>query len=247
MRKIQLYLVAVMAVVLAGCVHAQEAPQEVPKAKLVEAVSTMESTCGHRQAVMDTFVAELGNNPSSQGYVVIHPMTTPKWMAMSRAKEVRKHLEVRRFDVSRVTIVEGPSIGDAKTEFWIVPPGAENPTVKEMDGVVNGPPMEQVTEPKNFTEANPDQCLWGELYLEEYALEMNFGWDYPGRIDIYAKNLASFQKRRRELTTELAKYKVPANRLTFVRKPALRGEEWVELWIMPVKKGTKSKLDLPGM
>jgi hypothetical protein len=247
MKNLKLYLAAAMAVLFAGCVHAQDGPQENPKAKLVEAISTTDSSCEHRRAVMDTFLSELSNNPSAQGYVVIYRITLPVWLAKSRSNELRKHLEMRRFDASRVTIVEGSSQGDPEIEFWLVPPGAENPELKEFDGVVNGPPMEQVTKPKNFTEANPDHCLWGELYLEEYATEMNWGWEYPGRIVIYAKNLAAFQKRKQELITELAKFEVPAKRLTFLRKPALRGEEWVELWILPVKKGTKPTIELPGM
>jgi len=247
MKKVQLYLVAAMAVVLAGCVHAQEAPQEVPKAKLIEAVSTLESTCEYRMNVMDTMLTQLGNDPSAQGYVVIYQITKPVWLAKSRANEARKHMAMRRFDHSRVTIVEGGSQGDPKIEYWLVPPGAENPELKEFDGVVNAGPMEQITEPKNFTEENPDQCHWGELYLEEYATEMNHGWDYPGRVVVYAKTLAAFQKRKKELTAELAKFDVPAKRLTFVRKPAVRGEEGVELWILPVKKGTKPNIEWPGM
>ena len=245
MTKVQLYLVAAMAVLFAGCVQAQDTPYEIPKAKLVEAISTTDSNCEYRRAVMDTFLTELSNDPSAQGYVVIYQIIRPVWLAKSRASEIRKHMEIRRFDPSRLTIVEGGSQGNPMIEFWIVPPGAENPQLKEFDGAVNAAPMEQIIEPKNFTEENPDHCLWGELYLEEYATEMNHGWEYPGRVVIHAKNLAAFQKRRRELTAELAKYDVPARRLTFVRKPALRGEEWVELWILPVKKGAKQNIEAP--
>lgn len=220
---------------------------ELPKAKLVEAISATDSNCEYRRAVFDSYLTELSNNPSAQGYVVIYQITRPVWLAMSRAKEFRKHLGIRNFDPTRVTIVEGGSQGDPKIELWLVPPGAENPTLKEFDGVVNAAPMVQIIKPKNFTEENPDHCVWGELYLEEYATEMNHGWEYPGRIIIHAKNLSAFRERKRELTAELAKYDVPAKRLTFVHKPALRGEEWVELWILPVKKGTKPTIELPGM
>ena len=111
MKNLKLYLVAAMAVLFAGCVHAQDVPEEMPKAKLIEAISTTDSGCEHRRAVMDTFLNELGNNPSAQGYVVIYQITLPVWLAKSRANELKKHLEMRRFDTSRVTIVEGGSQG----------------------------------------------------------------------------------------------------------------------------------------
>jgi len=247
MKKVQVYLIAAMALALAGCVHAQDAPVERPKPTLIKSISTIESNCECRSAEYDAFLAELSNNPAAQGHVVIYHQVRPTWLAMSRAKELRRHLGIRRFDASRVTIVEGSWQGDPQIELWMVPPGAENPLTKESDGVVNAGPFEQVTEPTNFTQANPDGCNSGELFLEEYAAEMNHGWEYPGRIVVYSKNVASFQKRKRELTTEIAKYEVTAKRLTFVQKPAKNGEEWVELWILPVKKGTKPKIELPGM
>ena len=106
MTKVQLYLVAAMAVLFAGCVQAQDTPYEIPKAKLVEAISTTDSNCEYRRAVMDTFLTELSNDPSAQGYVVIYQIIRPVWLAKSRASEIRKHMEIRRFDPSRLTIVE---------------------------------------------------------------------------------------------------------------------------------------------
>lgn len=245
MKKLSLCLYALIVLTAASGVHAQDAIPELPKAKLYSSVSTVRSSCEHRMSIMDGFFSELSNDPNTQGYVVVYPTTSPVWLGKSRANEVRKYMKRRGMDPGRVTIMEGSSQGDAQTEYWIVPPGAESPQLKETDGVVNAGPMDQITQPKNFTEQNPDHCLWGELYLEEYATEMNFGWEYPGKIIVYSKNLAGFQKRKRELTAELTKYNVQAKRLTFLRKVARNGEEWVELWILPVKKGTKPAIEPP--
>jgi hypothetical protein len=76
---------------------------------------------------------------------------------------------------------------------------------------------------------------------------MNHGWEYPGRIEIFARDLVAFKQKRIELIDQLAKYGVPAKRLTFVRKLVPRdGVEAVELWILPVKKGLKTRIELPG-
>lgn len=245
MRSLQLYVYAALTVTLAGCVQAQDAPTETPRAKLVEAISTVESTCEHRNAIVDGYLNELNNNPASQGYVVIYPATHPGWLARSREKELRRQLEMRRFDSTKMTIIAGAVQRNPKIEYWLVPPGADNPKLKDFDGAVDAPPFEQISRPTNFTEANPDHCNWGELYLEEYATELSFGWDYPGRVVIHAKTLTSFQKKKTELTAKLAEYDVSAKRLTFVRKPAVRGEEWVELWILPVRNGVKPKIERP--
>jgi hypothetical protein len=249
MIKAQLYLIAAIALVLvlAGYVQAQEIPKEAPRARLAFSYPTKTSGCEHRMAVIFDFLSELSNNPSARGYVVVYPPTIPLWIGENRVNQVRSQIKYYRFDASRLTIVKGDPRGNAETEFWIVPGGAENPQLKEPDGIVNGAPIAQITAPKNFTEENADGCFWGELWLDGYAAEMNHGWEYPGRIVIYTKNLAAFREQKRDLTEALETYGVPARRLTFVRKPLPRdGVEAVELWILPVKKGLKTRIALPG-
>jgi len=77
MKKVQVYLIAAMALALAGCVHAQDAPVELPKPVLVKSISTIESNCEYRSAEYDAFLAELGNNPAAQGHVVIYHQVRP--------------------------------------------------------------------------------------------------------------------------------------------------------------------------
>jgi hypothetical protein len=240
MTKVQLYLIAVMA--LTGYVQPQEIPKEAPKARLVTSYSTKRSACEHRMAVIDHFLGELSDDPTAHGYVVVYPVTKPLWIGENRVNQVHKHIKFRNFDPTRVTIVKGDPKKDSETEFWIVPPGADNPPLKKSDVAVDVASIGPITEPKNFTAENPDPCYWGELWLDGYAAEMNHGWEYPGKVVIYAKNLATFRKRKTELIELLAMHGVHAKRLTFLRKPLPReGEEAVELWILPVKKGTKAK------
>jgi hypothetical protein len=248
MRKVQLYLILAMAVLLGGAVHAQDVSRETLKASLVISYPTKISACEDRMRAIQDFLAELSKHPMAQGYVVVYPPTSPLWMGENRAKQVRSQIRHLNFDPTRVTIVKGDPQGNAETEFWMVPSGAELPPLKRSNGPMSGAPVEQITKPKNFTAENEDPCFWGELWVDGYAAEMNHGWEYPGRVIIHSKNLANFRKTKNELMDLLEEYGVPARRLTFVRKPIPRdGEEGVELWILPVKKGTKSKLDLPGM
>jgi hypothetical protein len=195
--------------------------------------------------MLDRYIARLNEVPASLGYIIIYKRLGAQWMAKSREKEIRNYLTAQKFDSSRVTIALGGEQGDATIEYWIVPPGADNPTLREWDGAVSGPPPQLIKEPRNFSEEYPDGCGTGELYLDGYAEELDFG-PYPGRIIVYAQSLAAFQKRKGELTAELTKHGIAARRLTFVYKPD-KQDEWVELWILPLKKGMKSNLELPGM
>lgn len=240
MTKVQLYLIA--AVALAGYVQPQEVPKEAPKARLVSSYATERSACEHRMAVIDHFFGELNEDPTAQGYVVVYPVTKPLWIGENRVNQVHKHIKFRNFDPTRVTIVKGDPQRDSETEFWILPPGADKPPLKKADVSLKGAPIEQITRPKNFTAENPDPCYWGELWLDGYAAEMNLGWEYPGKVVIYSKNLEAFGKLKTELIELLAMHGVNSKRLTFVRKSLPgEGEEAVELWILPVKKGAMTK------
>ncbi|HXF43398.1 MAG TPA: hypothetical protein VNK26_06630 [Pyrinomonadaceae bacterium] len=79
------------------------------------------------RARLDTFFAELANNPNNQGYIINYG--TPKEIA-AREKLIINHINFRKFDRSRITIVNGgPSPdGVVKTKLYRVPPGANNPT-----------------------------------------------------------------------------------------------------------------------
>lgn len=250
MRNIRKSLIAGMVILLgAGYLPAQETSQNAEKAKLLFSYPTKTSGCEHRMWVIFDFLSELSKNPSAQGYVVVYPPASPHWIGQNRVNQVHSQIKYYKFDPSRVTIEKGDPQVNAQTEFWIVPPGAENPPRKKSDVTVAGAPITQLTAPKNFSEENGDECTGGRVWLrwlDGYAAEMNYGWTYPGRIVIYTKNLTTFRELKKELVESLEVYGVSAKRLTFVRKPIpLDGEETVELWILPVKKGLKSTIETP--
>lgn len=76
---------------------------------------------------LDTFFAELANNPSNQGYIINYG--TPKEVA-AREKLITNHIAFRRFDRSRITLVNGGASPDGvvTTKLYRIPPGAQNPT-----------------------------------------------------------------------------------------------------------------------
>lgn len=74
---------------------------------------------------LDLFFAELSNNPNNQGYVINYG--TPAQIA-TRERLIRNHIAFRRFDASRITLVNGGEGTGVSTKLYRVPPGADNPT-----------------------------------------------------------------------------------------------------------------------
>jgi len=76
---------------------------------------------------LDTFFAELSNNPDNQGYIINYG--TPAQIT-ARERLIRNHITFRRFDPARITIVNGGTSpdGEPRTRLYRIPPGAENPT-----------------------------------------------------------------------------------------------------------------------
>lgn len=197
-----------------------------------------DSNCEYRMATMDGFLSEMANNPASQGYIVIYWAMDSGWLPKSYERLFREHLKMRSFDASRVTIVHGTMQPEPTIQFWVVPPGADAPVVKEENRAVTGPPPEVPTLPKpwNFSEKYPDGCVSGELFLDGYALEADAAT--RGSVRIFAPTLAAYQELRKKITTELAGYGIPATRLRFTYTKN-RYETGANLWVLPGRRSVR--------
>ena len=79
----------------------------------------------------DLFFAQLSENLASQGYVLIYQGTDglpANYDNPPMERLFRNHIMFRRFDAARVTVINGGFQEQAKTQLWIVPPGANPPT-----------------------------------------------------------------------------------------------------------------------
>lgn len=78
------------------------------------------------KARVDGFYTQLNNNPNAQGYIINYG--TPAQIKKRRA-QIMKAINFRKYDVSRVTFVDGPDNGTGEsTKFYLVPAGADKPT-----------------------------------------------------------------------------------------------------------------------
>jgi hypothetical protein len=106
--------------------------EEQPKANLFDEFE--KATNGNVKMRMDSFFTELSNNPTSQGYII--NFGTGREIA-KREKQIRNAIDFRRYDAARIVIVNGGFRGTVRTEFWIVPAGAETPVIKDVSNKID--------------------------------------------------------------------------------------------------------------
>lgn len=80
---------------------------------------------GYVNMVLDGFMVDLENNPSSQGHVLIYPETDRHYRQIERI--ITTWAKTRRFDRSRLTLVKAEKNRNSFIQMWSVPPGAANP------------------------------------------------------------------------------------------------------------------------
>jgi hypothetical protein len=81
-------------------------------------------------AVMDIFFTELMNNPSASGYVIVYQgadVLPAEYDSSQFSRRIKQTIAFRKFDASRITIVNGGFRDEAAAELFIVPHGASAP------------------------------------------------------------------------------------------------------------------------
>ena len=110
-------------ILVVGCSAAFAQTEKPPQAILFDEFET--ATNGYVKWRMDSFFAELSNNPAAQGYIINYGTAGE---IAKREKQLRNSIRFRKYDASRITFVRGGTREKIKTVLWIVPPGAEPPT-----------------------------------------------------------------------------------------------------------------------
>ncbi len=107
--------------------------------------------CDYVIQLADNFLFELQNNPQSTGFVIYYEgkyandteqsetkMFLPRrGEADFRVQIIRNHIKLRKQNPERVLFINGGFLEEQKTEFWIVPKGADlpkpRPTIGRME------------------------------------------------------------------------------------------------------------------
>ena len=215
---------------------------DLPKARLIDDLNTVGSNCEEGLAKMDGFLAALANDPAAQGYVILFQEGNNPRSTTGRERELMNWISFRNFDRNRITFGRGTGQVDARTQFWLVPAGAENPEIvaadpKALEMPAPPEPVEsKPTKPYIFTSEYADGVDGCKDPFDKagFAAELKANPGYRGNIVIRASEGSLFRDAEKEILDELASYGVPRSRLrTFFVKDILWG---IELWILPHKK-----------
>ncbi|MEO6655241.1 MAG: hypothetical protein ABIO36_04095 [Pyrinomonadaceae bacterium] len=96
----------------------------VPTASIVDEFGA--KTDDEIKANVDNFFIQLNNNPSARGFIINYGSAAE---IKKRRAQIMKAINFRKYDVSRVTFVDGPDNGSGvNTKFYLVPAGATDPT-----------------------------------------------------------------------------------------------------------------------
>jgi hypothetical protein len=210
--------------------------QEKPKAVLFDKFS--ETVEEETSARVDIFMGDLINEPTSQGYVVIHPKkdSANKDFVRERRYEkfIKNKISLQKFDKSRIEIIRSEVRDEIELELWKVQPGAEKPflIVEKWSEI-----LPDLSKAFVFGISYPDQ-IFPNFIPEFYADYINKNENLRGNIVVYYnyewKNYLK-NEAKDQLKTLTKEYKIPRNRLKVYYKKIV-GEPYIEFWLVPKKK-----------
>lgn len=210
----------------------------LPEPYLSDEFSTVKTTCEEGNYRLDNFFNRLNNDPRSRGLIIIYDSPDRPRAAWYREQLLGNFIKSRRFDRSRITFIHGTFRADAKTQFWLVPPGAAYPALLAGDTAHRPAEPTPPTKPYHYATWSEDglpECVVPMYDLVEYAMVLNTEPRSRGRIIIAEPSRADFARTQREIADELAENGVPRSRLTFVYKYVRpnRSAEEIALWVVP--------------
>ncbi|MEP7074425.1 MAG: hypothetical protein ABI878_01335 [Acidobacteriota bacterium] len=212
---------------------ASEFAQEKPKAIQIDEFGT--EGCESLYARSDNLQTVLKQNPSAMGVVIIHPQVGSPSRALREKNFIEKIFQKNDYAFERLRIVRGPARATVGGEFWLVPPGAEDPS-HGMDLW----PDETPDLSKPFFYGSEDEIGICPTFVPRlYADLIRSNPNVRGRIVVIPNSDTSkgrkFEAGKEWIDTLTNKYAIPRNRLRLVFAKESNFEV-IEFWIEPVKR-----------
>ena len=209
-------IVFLILILMSSFVFAQtqddNAPREIPVA--VKFDEFEKATNGYVKMKMDLFFIELNNNPSARGSIINYGTDRA---VVIREKQIRDAIAFRNFDGSGITFVSGGFSNEIKTQFWLVPAGAEDPklepTARKFD---------------NFEEVAPGDI---KARMDGFFTEINNSPNAKGYLINYGTNKKNVE-REQYIKTYIKNRRFDASKIDFAKSVNKSGIKTV-LWIVP--------------
>lgn len=215
-----------------------------PQARLFETVEN--PNCDYHMMILDGFFRELQNDPSATGYILTYG--SPRSVSRME-RQMRSYLNMRKFDPTRVVFISGGLKGNLTVEHWIVPAGADSPTVKGDDlpekdtadtpkesASDTGTETDAIDKTKPYifsSEFYDGYTCYGEeneIDLEGYAQILKENPKSRGNIVISLMTKQEFREKEKEILDFLTSKGINRKRLRTFHQKSFGG---VELWFLP--------------
>lgn len=177
---------------------------------------------------IDSFYTELLQNLNSQGYIINYGSEDE---VATREKLIQESLGFRKFDAGRITIVRGGEAEIPKTEFWIVPPGADNPTPDYDNSNRTELTQSKTFVPYRLEEFGQVSDRFLKWIFSEFLGKLEKEQTLKGYILIRGseEDMTVFEERIRNLESF---QKFNSDQIIFIKSEA-RGQSTVALWFVP--------------
>lgn len=227
----------VLALFFAGIAYSQEA---VPTARMTDEFWTHGNNCEEGLARLDSFLAELHNDPGANGVIAIYGDPKAKGASQIRELQLRRYTRIRGFDLTRLSFVPGVPRESGTTQFWIVSPGAEPPVIELAPVLPELRPQLPYMHSARYLDGLPE-CDPYVYDLQDYARVLNIEPKARGRVVISETSRTNFNREMKEITGALTKDGVSERRIVAIYKNVRRNrlQESIELWVIPGRRASR--------
>jgi len=211
------------------CIFAQE------KAKAVLIDDFSDQGYDQIRGRIDNLLVEIRKNSNSKGSIVIYGSKKFPLNKYFHEIQIKKHIEYRNFDMSRIVFLHGEDGNDGKyvrTQLWLIPSGADFPLFSEGDWNYKLP---ETTKPFIFHRNSWIYEVGFETFsLEFYSKFLKADSSLNSNLVVYEKSFGDYHLAVNKLRKDLVnKYGVRPKQLNFFFTKSNKSD--VEFWFVPRK------------
>jgi hypothetical protein len=211
---------------------------QAPAARMTDEFRTRGNNCEEGLARLDAFLTELHNDPGASGVIAVYGDTAAKGAGRIRELQLRRYTHFRNFDLTRLIFILGAPRLSGTTQFWLVPPGAEQPAIEPAPVFTEPRPKLPYMHSARYVDGLPE-CDASGYDVDDYARLLNVEPKARARIVIRESSRPNFNRELKELTAALTKNGISRNRIVAIYKYVRPNRllEGTELWVIPLRRG----------
>lgn len=202
--------------------------QEKPTAILIDRFDNL--LCGDFLGRLDNFFIDLQNEPASKGYAVIYTRENLSKESLWRLNAIGGHVDFRKLDPDRLSIVRAKKETDLEFEFWKIRAGADKPSFGEEWPAV----LPSSTKPFIFANTFFD-TICPNISPRDLVKLLTANPDFRLNLAVYQTPRQAKKESVYWIKHLTENYNIPRDRLKiFYGKP--NRFYGTEFWIVPAKK-----------